>query len=233
MSISMSILEPRVRNIQPKACSFCGERKQHCISNCPYREAKRNKATEYEFGSKTTNDSLRSITNCLQNNFYFCKGSAPTNVLKQSLPHTGCKNLFIHQVWLKNVNSPKTYENMIFCMSTIEGGCVTGDGDDWEGSLIYNFLLTKTNMTKRSFVYMCNGAAVGETDMVIPSHSLTAQMMHSQSLAQNYFMPFNNMLPPPQQEYIFQPQMMLSQLSQNSIQPQTQEIQFPQDQGFI
>lgn len=50
ISISMSILEPRVINIQPKACSFCGERKQHCISNCPHREAKRNKATEYEFG---------------------------------------------------------------------------------------------------------------------------------------------------------------------------------------
>lgn len=88
-------------------------------------------------------------------------------------------------------------------MSTIEGDCVTGDGDDWEGSLIYNFLLTKTSMIKKSFVYMCNGAAVWETDMVIPYNSLTAQIMHSQSLAQSYFMPFNNMLPFLQQEYIF------------------------------
>ena len=80
---------------------------------------------------------------------------------------------------------------------------------------------------------MCNGAAAGETEVVIPSHSLTAQMMHSQNLAQNYFIPLNNMLPPPPQEYIFHPQMMLSQLSQNSIQPQTQEMKFSQDQGFI
>ena len=160
----------------------------------------------------------------MQNDFSFCKGSAPTNVLKQFLLHTGCKNLFIHQVWLKNVNSPKTYENMIFRVSKIEGGYVTGDGDDWEGSLVYNFLLTKTNMIKKSFVFMCNRSAVEETEVVVPSYSLTAQMMHSQSLAENYFVPLNNMLPPPPQEYIFQPQIMLSQLSQNSTQPQTQEM---------